>query len=412
MNKTNNVRVAGAYVTGKSHLARNIPCQDRTYSKTLNGTTVISLADGAGSKSKSDIGAEIVTQFIAEFLCSNFDKIYEKEEKSSSKTILDGIQKCLIQKANEIKLNPKDLKDLSSTILFVGVKNNKYFAGHIGDGLIGYFDDKEDAKILSYPYNEGVDDQYTVFTTNIDVLENFRIYKDNLNDIKGFVLMSDGTCDTLYEPKDKILLEDNKKIFNVLNDHRLSIKTIEERIKKTIKAKYLDKSINGDDCSINLLAITDSPHIASIDKVKVKVSKKPELKSDKVVDRTNMIYQLEKDIVSMKNKLKDINNRFDVKIKDNVSNKYKSMLDKSTSKTADNTKRIKRLKENVTAIKKELNDFQNKLVSKIDKISSGRESVPIEEVRSIIKWKKNVTILLIIISTGLVGILIKLLFYT
>ena len=397
MNNTKNVRVAGAYVTGKSHLARNKPCQDRTYSKTLNGTTVISLADGAGSKSKSDIGAEIVTQFIAEFLCSNFDKIYEKEEKSSSKTILDGIQKCLNQKANEIKLNPKDLKDLSSTILFVGVKNNKYFAGHIGDGLIGYFDDKEDAKILSYPYNEGVDDKYTVFTTNIDVLENFRIYKDNLNDIKGFVLMSDGTCDTLYEPKDKILLEDNKKIFNVLNDHRLSIKTIEERIKKTIKAKYLDKSINGDDCSINLMALSDSVHIASIDKVKVKVSDKPDLALD------------EKELTKKINQLQSSFNSLNISFQKNE----KKVSNLKTIKGDTGPRGPKGDKGSTGSQGPQ--GVQGKTGVAGHPGPPGAEGATGNvEVESILQWEKNVKIWLIILSVvlvGLGGIIAKLLFF-
>ena len=397
MNNTKNVRVAGAYVTGKSHLARNKPCQDRTYSKTLNGTTVISLADGAGSKSKSDIGAEIVTQFIAEFLCSNFDKIYEKEEKSSSKTILDGIQKCLIQKANEIKLNPKDLKDLSSTILFVGVKNNKYFAGHIGDGLIGYFGDQKDAKILSYPYNEGVDDKYTVFTTNIDVLENFRIYKDNLNDIKGFVLMSDGTCDTLYEPKDKILLEDNKKIFNVLNDHRLSIKTIEERIKKTIKAKYLDKSINGDDCSINLMALTDSVHIASIDKVKVKVSDKPDLALD------------EKELTKKINQLQSSFNSLNISFQKNE----KKVSNLKTIKGDTGPRGPKGDKGSTGSQGPQ--GVQGKTGVAGHPGPPGAEGATGNvEVESILQWEKNVKIWLIILSVvlvGLGGIIAKLLFF-
>ena len=376
MNSTKSIRVAGAYVTGKSHLEKNIPCQDRTFSKTLNGVTVIALADGAGSCAKSDIGAEIATQFIAEFLCSNFDAVYEKEEKSVSKIILGGIQECLNQKANEINA---DIKDLSSTILFVGMKNNKYLAGHIGDGLIGYFKDKEDAKILSYPYNEG---EYTVFTTNTHALENFRIYKENLKDIKGFILMSDGTCDSLYDLKNKSLTGYNNKFFSLLNDHRVSIKIIEEKIKKAIKSKFLDKSINGDDCSINLLALTDSVHIASIDKVKVKVSDKPDLVLDEK-EPTKTINQLQSSFNSL-----------------NIS-----------------FQKIEKKVSNLKTIKGDTGPRG----SKGDKGSTGSQGPPGAEgatgnveLESILQWGKNVKIWLIILSVALVGlggILAKLLFF-
>ena len=388
MNNTKNVRVAGAYVTGKSHIAKNIPCQDRTYSKTLNGTTVIALADGAGSCSKSDIGAEIATQFVAEFICSNFDKIYEKEEKSASKTILDGVQKCLNQKANEIKL---DIKELSSTILFVVVKNNKYLAGHIGDGLIGYFDANEDAKILSYPYNEG---EYTVFTTNTHALENFRIYKENLNDIKGFVLMSDGTCDSLYDVNDKKLTEANKKIFGLLNDHRVSIKIIEEQIIKTIKSKFLDKSINGDDCSINLLALTDSLHISSIDKVKV--SEKPDLTSNlkQLADNTKRIDQLQSEINSVKNKLPEYDKKSAKKAEKDNFKEYELKLDQLISEQSKDIRKIDKLK-------KDINLFQNELSELRDGSTDNH-------------WKQNVNTLLIIAYLGLgilTVIITKLLFF-
>ena len=74
--KTLDYRVAGTYVTGKSHIKKDKPCQDRIYSKSLNRVTVVSLADGAGSCSRSEVGAEIVTQYVADFICKNFENIF------------------------------------------------------------------------------------------------------------------------------------------------------------------------------------------------------------------------------------------------------------------------------------------------------------------------------------------------
>ena len=102
-------RVAGGYVTGKSHIEKNTPCQDRIFSKTNNGTTAITLADGAGSCKNSDIGAEIVTKVVADVICNNFTLLYKKNNIEISKFILNEILKHLGAKAKKLNVSIKDL---------------------------------------------------------------------------------------------------------------------------------------------------------------------------------------------------------------------------------------------------------------------------------------------------------------
>ena len=412
---TYNYRVAGAYITGRKHEKDNKPCQDRTYTKSSNGVTVISLADGAGGKGfskKSDVGAEIATEYVSDFICENFDTLFEKEEKIISKTILEGISKNLSQKA---KLLNFPVLEFSSTLLFVGVKDNRYLAGHIGDGLIGYFENKK-VKTLSYPEN-GDSPNKTFFTTGDNAINYFRIYKADkdyytdyypigsqesikkdrlkisaikkLNNITGFILMSDGSYDCLFDKKEKRLQEGNiKRLFSWLEDQNIHINDIEESLKETMKELFPQKTL--DDCSINALVLTK-------DKVKMEDTKKADLTFDikQLANNTKRIVRLEEDVSSVKNDFK----------------KYKSVLNKSTSNQADNTNRINQLQENVTSTKNELKDFQNEFAGKLNKSDSDQESVLTEDMKSIIKWKQNVNILLLIISTGLAGIIIKLLFF-
>ena len=96
------------------------------------------------------------------------------------------------------------------------------------------------------------------------------------------------------------------------------------------------------------------------------------------------------------------------KVDVNDLKKYVSDLNKSKSKKSDNTERINQLQNEVTSMK---SNFQNRLAGKLDKSDSDQESVSIEDIKSIIKWKQNVVIILSIISTGLIGIIIKLLFF-
>tara|TARA_B100000315_G_C14510333_1_gene556643 strand:- start:13 stop:1164 length:1152 start_codon:yes stop_codon:yes gene_type:complete len=381
--KTLDYRVAGTYVTGKSHIKKDKPCQDRIYSKSLNGVTVVSLADGAGSCSKSEVGAEIVTKYVVEFICDNYDVISQKEKGIISKTILEGILDRLSKKAKALDTS---LKDLSSTLLFVAVKDNQYLAGHIGDGLIGYFDN-ENNKVLSYPENGEYPNQ-TFFTTSKNALNHFRIYKNNLDHITGFILMSDGSFDCLYDKNKNRLTDANKTIFSWLQNGSNTIDEVEKALKDNIESEFLKKT--HDDCSIILLTLTE-------DKIKVKEAKKIDLTLDlkQLADNTKRIVRLEEDVSSVNNDFK----------------KYKSVLDKSTSNQADNTNRINQLQENVTSTKNELKDFQNEFAGKLNKSDSDQESVLTEDMKSIIKWKQNVNILLLIISTGLAGIIIKLLFF-
>ncbi len=246
-----NCRIAGVFVQGSSHVKNNTPCQDRTFTKTLNNVTVISLSDGAGSCSKSEIGAEISTQFVADYLCDNFDDLIEKKDKIISKIILDGIISRLNEKAFDLDLS---VNELASTLLFVGVKGAQYIAGHIGDGLIGYFEENKTI-ILSTPEN-GEHSNETFFTTNKNALNHFRIYKNNIENILGFILMSDGSYESLIN---KSTMEPTKANWNIFS-WLLDVNNSEEKIKKALKTNIENLFIKKttDDCSLNLLYIFKS----------------------------------------------------------------------------------------------------------------------------------------------------------
>jgi len=244
-----NCRTAGVFVQGSSHINKNAPCQDRTNSKTLNNVTVISLADGAGSCSKSEIGAEISTEFVVDYLCNNFDDLIDEKDEIISKVILEGIVDHLNEKATELEIT---VNDFASTLLFVGVKGDQYLAGHIGDGLIGYFEENE-TKVLSIPEN-GEHSNETFFTTTKNALKHFRIYKNNLDNILGFILMSDGSYESLINKSTIEPTKANWDIFSWLLDKNNSKEKIEEALKSNIENLFRKKT--ADDCSLNLLSIS------------------------------------------------------------------------------------------------------------------------------------------------------------
>lgn len=178
------IKISHIELQGAVHKANNIPCQDKTYYIKSSDYACIALADGAGSRRFSDIGAQITTRTVCEYFC--------KHQELNKEELLNSIK---------INLNKSEYNynDLSSTLLFVFVKNNKAIIGHIGDGfIIGIHDNK--AEILSYPHN-GCEPNITYFTTDINVSQNFRTKDIDLSDYNNytFFLTSDGGGSFLFD---------------------------------------------------------------------------------------------------------------------------------------------------------------------------------------------------------------------
>ena len=66
-----NWKISGVSLAGKKHLKIGKETQDKIYSKKINGAFGISLADGAGSYEKSEVGAEIVTESSIDYIIKN-----------------------------------------------------------------------------------------------------------------------------------------------------------------------------------------------------------------------------------------------------------------------------------------------------------------------------------------------------
>ncbi len=246
--KTIEYKVAGTAVAGKSHISNGIPCQDKTAFCRSADSLVISLADGAGSCSHSEIGAEISTKVCVDFLSKNFDTLLLMDEKSTANEINEIIQIKLNEASKEKGV---DINQLSSTLLFVGVKKDSFIAGHIGDGLIGHLE-KSHMGILSYPENGDFANQ-TYFTTNKNVLDHFRIYKGVVENGDAFILMSDGTCESLFNKKEKILSKGTNKLISWLSNESNTESTIVDILKENMQNLFIKKT--SDDCSINMLSV-------------------------------------------------------------------------------------------------------------------------------------------------------------
>ena len=233
-------------VRGKAHKENGAPCQDKTYYLNKDDLHVISLADGAGSSKYSDKGAKIVTKFIEEFLCDNFDNLYSDiENKQFIKKIIDGI-------VNKIHSTYKgsEITDYSSTLLFVAVRRDKYVLGHIGDGSIAINTDGS-IKVISEPEN-GESLNSTYFFTSESPTDHLRLQRGVINGDTSFILMSDGSYECLYDRR--------KQSFSIALDKFLEWITQgkKEEVSKAIlmNMKKFFVKITTDDISLNFLDIS------------------------------------------------------------------------------------------------------------------------------------------------------------
>ncbi len=239
-------KMSSCEVQGRGHLKALIPCQDKTKTSCKNNTFVISLSDGAGSARLSHYGAECVVNSITELLTSSFDSIYSEEDGRKVKLQIIETLLCDLQKiANSLSCS---LKELAATLLVVAVKDERFIIAHIGDGVIGYLDDVG-LKIASAP-NNGEHANETYFVTSSDAVSVMKLFKGNCSNKSSFVLMSDGTEQSLYNKQQNSLSRAVFKLMqrNALIDSEVMNFQLQETFRSLISANTTD------DCSIAILS--------------------------------------------------------------------------------------------------------------------------------------------------------------
>lgn len=236
---------------GRSHISTNTPCQDHVSVKrnAKKGLISISLSDGAGSCSLSHIGSRIIVKTANSFLIEHFEKLI------TNPTNVDIAKSNLICEINDkfIKRIPKDnaqsKKEYSGTLLSITTDGKNYVLTHLGDGVIGCVSNGK-LSVLSAPSN-GEFSNTTYFVTDSDAPAKINIVTGPLNGISSFILMSDGTQDSLYSKKENSLAPACLKLAEWLSIN--TEKKTSNILSQNAKQVFTQKST--DDCSIGILNI-------------------------------------------------------------------------------------------------------------------------------------------------------------
>ncbi len=212
------------------------------------------LADGAGSRPRSEVGAEAVVRTTLRMLSSQFDEIYGMHDGAvdgAPRHIHGELLKSLSRAARKENC---DVSALASTLLFVAHKGSRFLAGHIGDGVIARIDDAGAPHTLSSPDN-GEFANSTVFVTDAIAVERFRIFRGTAEaGASGFVLMSDGCAESLYDKRAAAPAAAISKLhaWNQVLPRKKMDAILLANLEQTIAQK------SADDCSLALLSIRGS----------------------------------------------------------------------------------------------------------------------------------------------------------
>ncbi|MBE6691281.1 MAG: protein phosphatase 2C domain-containing protein [Ruminococcaceae bacterium] len=249
----------GTAVQGVDHIHAKVPCQDNVAAAAKNGVHAIALSDGGGSRKFSHVGSEYATRAACELLVERFEDYYSRLER------IDGgdpkADKLLLRLRLEILDTVLDamrtqvdaertLYDFGCTLQFAAVKDGRYIAGHVGDGVIAAIYQRglrRTVEVLSHPENAGAPN-VTFFVTDHDAEAHLRLSHGECRQLEGILMMSDGPEEVLYSGAGGMHQNTQKLFDNFVGVRRAEYTAALQKFLTGNIAKH-----SFDDLSLNLL---------------------------------------------------------------------------------------------------------------------------------------------------------------
>lgn len=245
-------KIAAAAVAGASHRERGQPGQDYVAKTRGRGITAVALADGAGSAAHSALGARIVVAATLKLLRAEFHVLLNQAGDPCAERIIQRLQHGLDCYAQRQGI---DRSALASTLLFVATDGRDYLCGQVGDGRIARCDAEGSAAVSVFEPAKGEYFNQTVFVTDCDALDHLELEWGKLGGIGGFVLMSDGAEESLYQRRAGTFAPALLKMLGWLD--RCSEATVRAALTRNLRNTLSLRT--GDDLSLALLRLAPLP---------------------------------------------------------------------------------------------------------------------------------------------------------
>lgn len=248
---------ASAAARGRAHEGNGQPCQDYAAGRRSGGVAVVALADGAGSAARSDVGARVAVETTIVFLLERFADALAGDEASVRTVLVDVLRARLEEEARRLEVVTREL---ATTLLFVAVNRGQFLAGHVGDGVIGC-ERAGVLEVLSHPeHGEFLNE--TTFVTSSRAAERLALHRGALEGRSAFVLMSDGSAESLYRRRDGSLAPGVASMCTWLD--RRAPDEVEIALQRSLGDVIGPQT--RDDCSLAILreVVTPSSHLGEL----------------------------------------------------------------------------------------------------------------------------------------------------
>lgn len=212
-----------------------------------SGVQVLCLADGAGSAAHSDLGAQIVVDAGCAVLTERFDAFSKMDDGTVVKQeLLARLKAKIDDAATQRGIEPGEL---ACTFLAIAISGETFIGAHLGDGVIGFLKDRE-LRVISVPDNEEFANQ-TTFVTSTGAAGSMRLFRGSLAGVDGFILMSDGAAESLYNRRINELARACRKLMSAVGSPAYR-QTKRSTLRKRLR-RFIDLSVRAatrDDCSV------------------------------------------------------------------------------------------------------------------------------------------------------------------
>ncbi|WP_130177590.1 PP2C family serine/threonine-protein phosphatase [Cryobacterium sp. SO1] len=235
---------------GRGHELDGTRGQDRTQYLSRGDVQAICLADGAGSASHSEFGAQAVVDEGCVALVEQFDQLVARIDGGQVK--IELLERLLAKVTTVAERHGRDVQDFASTFLGVAVSGDQFLGAHVGDGVIGYLKNGE-LHVCSAPDNSEFANQ-TTFVTSSGAAGSMRLFRGSLQGVTGFILMSDGAGESLFNARTRQLAAACTKIIVAVGatPTRLSRNSKpKKQLRKLVDVRV--RNATKDDCSIGVL---------------------------------------------------------------------------------------------------------------------------------------------------------------
>lgn len=182
---------------GKSHIDSGTQCQDRCFSRYIaeKDLLVVAIADGVGSCTLSDLGADVAVHNSVDFICGELQKVdAEKIDSQLIEAILPDAMQCAFDQVELAANSYKQLLySLQSTLTIAVYDGANLCFGHAGDdGIIVL---KKDGSLQLATNRHKGKESNSVYPLQSRGTWQF----GSVSDVVAFVMVTDGVLDDFIQ---------------------------------------------------------------------------------------------------------------------------------------------------------------------------------------------------------------------